>query len=562
VARHISTSAPSLLAVDRLTIHGNAGPLVVDASFVLAPSQRLGLVGRNGGGKSTLLHVLDAVRHGHPPPAHVTVGGGIAWSHGATCGLLPQHPRPADVDATVAAWLDARAGERGSLFLRHEQLAAAMSQGAHDEQTLTAYGEVVHRLSALEAWDYVENRERVVLGLGLDPASLQRRLGEVSGGQATRVALAGLLLSQPDVLLLDEPTNNLDSHGVDFLRGWLRESTAAVLLVSHDRDLLDASATAILSIDEATRVVGMYGGNWSAYVARRRVEFDAQVRAYEEQQARRRELLDSAARIAGRAQGFQAMSQNDFYRSRGKKLARRATVQLARVERQLSALAEPLPPRRPHFVVRHGDPRDAALLQARAISVGHAGADPLIDDFSLTLRHGDRVAIAGASGTGKTSLLRTLLGELPLQAGDVDRPRDLRAGHLAQSQATWNGNLRAVDVVRRVATVTEDEAHVIIASVLFDDVATRPMRSFSAGERRRIELAAMFAARPELLALDEPSNHLDLPTLEMLEEALADYSGALLVVSHDRYPLERLQPQRVIALDAENPTKTTRTTIP
>jgi ATP-binding cassette, subfamily F, member 3 len=295
----------------------------------------------------------------------------------------------------------------------------------------------------------------------------------------------------------------------------------------------------------------MYGGNWSAYVARRRVEFDAQLRAYEEQQARRRELLDSAAHIAGRAQGFQAMSQNDFYRSRGKKLARRATVQLARVERQLSALAEPLPPRRPHFVVRSGDPRDAALLRARAISVGHAGAALLLDDFSLTLHHGDRVAIAGASGTGKTSLLRTLLGELPPQAGDVHRPRDLRACHLAQSQATWNGNLRAVDVVRRVATVTEDEGHVIIASVLFDDVATRPMRSFSAGERRRIELAAMFAARPELLALDEPSNHLDLPTLEMLEEALADYRGALLVVSHDRYLLERLQPQRVIALDAE-----------
>ena len=404
----------------------------------------------------------------------------------------------------------------------------------------------------MQAWDYAEQRERMLGGLGLDPGMLARRLSQVSGGQATRLALAGLLLAQPDVLLLDEPTNNLDSHGVEFLRGWLRRSPAAVLLVSHDRDLLDDVATAIAAIDEATRVVGMYGGNWSAYVAQRAVEFEAATRAYEEQQSRRRELLDSAARIAGRAQGFQSMSQSDFYRARGKKLARRATVQLARVERQLSALDEPLPPRRPHFVVRHGQVRNTALLRARAVTVAHGAAPPLLCDFSLTVHHGDRVALVGPSGAGKTSLLRTLLGEIAPRDGIIERPRDLRVGHLAQAEHRIDPAARAVDVVRRIATLSQDEAHLVVASVVFSDAAALPIGRFSAGERRRIELAALLAAEPELLALDEPANHLDLPTLEMLEAALDDYRGALLLITHDRRMLERARPQRVVRLGVEN----------
>jgi ATPase subunit of ABC transporter with duplicated ATPase domains len=456
-----SSSSPvgvsALLGVDALTLESTSGPLIREVSFVLSPSRRIGLVARNGGGKSTLIEALDAARHGRAAPAYVTVRGRIAWARGATCGFLPQHPHADDVEATAGEWLDARAGEHAALHARERSLAAAMADGAQDEVTLGAYGEVVHRLTALSAWGYAEQRERVLRGLGVDPESLSRPLGAVSGGEATRIALAGLLLARPDVLLLDEPTNNLDTAGVDFLRTWLRASTAALLLVSHDRDLLDDLADEILFVDEATHAVRLYGGNWSFAVAQRRVEFAAQVRDYEEQQARRAALLESAGVVAERAAGFQSMSQNDFYRA--------------------------------------------------------------------------------------------LLGELPPRRGAVERPRDLRVAHLAQSAVPLGDGVRAVDVVRRIATVTEDDAHLIVAAVVFDDAGGRPMARFSAGERRRIELAAMLAARPELLALDEPSNHLDLPTLEMLEEALDEHQGALLLVTHDRRMLARVRPRTVLRLD-------------
>jgi ATPase subunit of ABC transporter with duplicated ATPase domains len=553
VVTRTSSQPAALLSVDGLHIESASGRLIGDASFVLPASGRLGIVGRNGGGKSTLLDVLHAAHAGVPPPSHVAVRGGIAWRRGVSTGMLQQHPRRHDVDGSVAQWLDNAAGSLGALHRRHESLTAAMARGDQDEATLADYGEVVHRLTELEAWDYAEQRERVLQGLGIDAGVLSRPLGAVSGGQATRVALAGLLLSRPDVLLLDEPTTDLDEAGVAYLREWLRSQPAAVLLVSHDRDLLDDVATGILAIDEATHVLAGYGGNYSFYVTQREREFAAQVRAYEEQQSRRSALLASAERISAGAQSFQATSQNDYYRARGKKLARRAVVQLARVERQLSDLEEPRPPRRPQFVVPDVEhSRDGVLLQAHEVSIGHDTAAPLLQGLTLSLHHGDRVAVVGPSGAGKTTLLRVLLGEMPPLSGAVTRPRSLAVGHLAQSVAETSRTARAVDVVRARAAVSEDEAHRIVASVVFSDAGRQPLGRFSAGERRRIELAAIFASRLELLVLDEPGNHLDLPTLEMLEEALDAYRGALLLVTHDRRLLARAGAQRVISLDSSS----------
>jgi ATPase subunit of ABC transporter with duplicated ATPase domains len=544
----VSTSAPAtpLVTISDLTLETAQHVLLESVTLSMPRGRHLALVGRNGSGKTTLLQVIGA-RCGGPRPSHVRVAGGrISVAAGATYAAVAQHPTPDDEAQPADAFVDARAGASAAALRRYTQLASDAT-ALSTEEGMQRLGDAQHEVDALDAWDYVEQRGAVVGGLGLDPAALDRAVGTFSGGEVMRLALAGALLSRADLLLLDEPTNNLDVDAITFLCQWLRASAAAAMVVSHDRAFLDEVVDEVVEIDEHDATLNVYGGNYSFYRERKRAEFEAALRQYEEQVARRDALLVSAGALASSAWRFQARSSNDYYRARGKKVARRATVQLARVERELGSIAEPQRPRRPRIEVPPVAAGRGRILTAEAITIVRAGRT-LVSDFSLILSRGERIGITGPNGSGKTTLLRTLLGEVAPAAGTVGRDPAAKIVHMPQSVVPSAPGETVIDRARRVVPISEDDARSLLGKVVFTDVGRLPLEGFSTGERRRIELAVLFARAPDLVALDEPTNHLDLLTIEMLEEALTEYGGAVLTISHDMRHLENVGVQRVVRL--------------
>ncbi len=504
--------------------------------------RQVALVGRNGSGKSTLLATIDSISRTGSPPGGVTLQGELRLAPGLTVGHLPQSPQLAH-PGMVSGYLDAHGGPGARASAAYRRLAERVAAGATDEGTLGAYGEALEEMERVDGWGHEARREEVLGGLGLDAALLHRPLATLSGGEATRVALAALLLADHELLLLDEPSNNLDAGARDYLAGWLAQAPAAVLLVSHDRELLDR-ATEILEIEEGTGRVLLFGGGYDAFEADRRAALDQRRQAYEEQERRRGRLARSAGLLAERAQSLQSRSQNDFYRGKGAKVARAATAQATRIERELRTLEEPEGPAQPRFVVAAPAVSTGTLLRLQEVRL-ERGQQVLASNLSLAVGAGERVAVVGPNGSGKSTLLSVLAGETPA-SGRVWRNPRLRLGVLPQVVVPQGGDATVLDHVAALVDVAPDDLRPVLGKVLFSDVARRRAADQSEGELRRAVLAGLFCGRPDLLLLDEPTNHIDLATIDLLEAALEEFTGAVIAISHDERFLRRFRPGRTL----------------
>jgi ATPase subunit of ABC transporter with duplicated ATPase domains len=521
-------------------------PLLAGASFALQSGRKVALVGRNGSGKSTLLAALQSMADSGRLPEHVELRGGLTFAPGTMLASLPQSPQLA-FSGTARAYLDVCGGPAAAAFQRHEELMNELAAGTPHDALLREYGEVLESMERLGAWDFPQRLAEVTAGLDLPPHLLAQPLSTLSGGQATRLALAGVLLSPANVILLDEPSNNLDLDSSRFLAGWIRASDAALALVSHDRALIDATIDEVLEIEEHTHSLRLYGGNYSFYAERKREELEARELRFAEQEERRGQLTAAARGLDTRAQRFQGASQNDFYRSKGARVAKAARSQRTRIERELSRVAEPEPPAQPRLTVVQPPARTGLLL--RAVDVGHTYAThPVLAGVSLTVHRGDRLALVGPNGSGKSTLLRLLTGDVAPTAGRVERGHDVRVAHLTQVPAVDDPAASVLDHALRAFPGPADQLRAILGKVLFADPARLRTGDLSLGELRRVECAALFASDADVLALDEPTNHLDLPSITMLETALTEYTGTIVAVSHDERFLEALHPTSILAL--------------
>ena len=526
-------------------VHVERGARLVldDVSLSVGPSSRIGVIGPNGVGKSTLLGVLAGT-------VRPDAGSVELLPPQATVGLLAQELERHGAE-TVRDHLYRRTGADAA---DQELVHAAELLGSGGDDAAERYTSALERWSSLGV-DTLDARIGSVLDeLGLPAGLLALTTDELSGGQAARVALAAILLSRFDLTLLDEPTNDLDFDGLARLERFVAGRAGGIVIVSHDRSFLDRTITSVLEIDEHDRRGRLFEGGWSAYLDERDTARRHAEEAYATYEARRGALLAHARRerqwaTSGVAREKRAprdadKAQRDFRLNRTEKLAARARSTERALER-VERVDKPWEGWELRFAIEDAGRSGQVVLRLDGAVVERG--DFRIGPVDLQLDWAERVMLTGPNGSGKTTLLRAMLGQLPLAAGRRFIGPSVVVGELAQGRRAFAGEASLIQAFTDRNGMTTAGARSLLAKFgLGADHVERPVTSLSPGERTRAELAGFQARGVNLLVLDEPTNHLDLPAIEQLEEALASYTGTLLLVSHDRRLLESVETTRTI----------------
>ncbi len=523
-----------MLTVDRISKSYNLTPVLKDITFSIGPGERAGLIGPNGSGKSTLMRILAG---------HETADSGqvMLTPPGLRVGYLPQGYE-ADAALPLSAVLQGAVGDPRGLEETLVTLSAALADAPDDPELQNEYDRVLTRLANLE-----EGRAAVILSnLGLDAVDPGLPVGYLSGGQKTRLALALVLLNEPEILLLDEPTNHLDIDMLEWLEAWLADYPGAVLIVSHDRTFLDRTVSVIYDLDPTRHTLRAYPGNYTDYLEQYLSERERQLSAWKDQEYEIRRIRQDIARTREQARHVEITTKPNQpgVRRLAKKVARKAASREKKLDRYIASDERVDKPDRSwqmkldfqELGARHIG-RD--VLALRDLSVGYGGA-ALLRDLDLTIRSGQRVVLTGPNGSGKSTLLRTIAGVLPPVAGQVRLGGSVRMGYMAQEQESLDPQATALDTILHAAPMTETEARSFLHYFLFEgDEPLRPIASLSYGERSRLSLASLVAEGCTFLLLDEPISHLDIPSRSRFEEALANFPGTILAVVHDRYFINR-----------------------
>jgi ATP-binding cassette subfamily F protein 3 len=521
------------ISLSNITLVLGAHRLFQGLNWEIQHDQKIGLIGPNGAGKSSLFKIITGEYLPEP-------GGQVTRARGVTVGYLAQQPQLDPAQTAFAAALDGNPRYAG-LQEGLEEVEASLGQPAVYgnpkalERALHRQQVLLDEYLVLGGEGYPERVRGLLLGLGLPATDLEQPLGMLSGGQKKLVGLARLLLLQPTVLLLDEPDNHLDLPGKGYLEKLIRAYPAAVVIVSHDRYLLDACITHIVEIEDG-KLTG-FAGDYSSYVIDKELRLARQEELYQAQQHEIRRLEASIKRLAlwGR------LYDNEKFASRAKAMQNRLD-RMDKVER-------PLLERRRMDLQLNGWRGSNKVLELRRLSKSF-GPRCIFEQIDQVIRHGERVGLIGPNGAGKSVLLRLVLGLEAPDRGEIILGPSVKIGYYAQEHETLDFDQTLIEAVRYAGALSEPAAVAFLIRYLFSyRQATQKVGELSGGERSRLQLALLVLSGANFLLLDEPTNNLDIASAEVLEAALADFVGTVLVISHDRYFLDRTV-DRLLAIEA------------
>lgn len=490
-----------------------------NVSFEIKHGERVGLVGPNGAGKSTLMKCILGLEEADE--------GQIVKDSATTIGYLQQDINLGDDSLAIEiqkAFADVQQWEAQLL-----DVSKQLETNPQDESLLKRLAHIQDRLDWLGGYDYEAQSRRIAYGLGFTDEDLTKSVSEFSGGQKTRINLAKALVRRPDFLFLDEPTNHLDMDMLEWLENYLSSYGGGILIISHDRYFLDRVTTRIVELDHHKAT--SYRGNYSRYVEQREAQHKAQQSAYEKQQEYIRKTEEYI----------------DKYRAGIKsKMARGRQSQLNRLER----LEAPESSEQLKFTFPKAEFSADKVLTVEELFLSYGERD-IVEDISFMIRRGEAVALIGPNGAGKSTLLKAITGELTPEAGFIDIGSRVSVGYFSQEHEELHPQWTAVEEVMSQFNFSEEKARNVLGMFLFrgDDVF-KQVRDLSGGERARLSLLKLFLQGDNFLILDEPTNHLDIPTREVVEEALMGFTGTLLVVSHDRYFLDKVA-KRTLVLEPD-----------
>src|SRR5438874_3730890 len=492
-------------------------------SLQINPSEHVGLVGRNGAGKTTVFRLVNK--------EETPDRGEVASARGLKLGLLAQHVhfKPG---ATVHESALAAFGHLQQIEHEMHELEHRIAEAGDLEKVLERYSDLQHEFEREGGFEYSAKAESILQGLGFDRETWPMETEKLSGGQTNRLGLARLLLAEPDVLLLDEPTNHLDVAAVEWLEEFLQTYESAFVIISHDRYFLDRACRRIIELENGRAT--SYVGNYSAFLLEREERREAQQRAYDNQQ-----------RLIAKTEEF---IRRNLAGQKTKQAKSRRTM-LQRLERVDAVRADQASG---DFRLQEIDRSGTHVLTVNEADIGYVDK-VLARDISLILRRGECLGVIGPNGSGKTTFVKTVLNKIPALAGDVRWGAKVEIGYYAQQLEDLDPRNEIIMELRRVApaNATAGELRSFLARFLFfgDDVY-KHVRDLSGGEKGRLALAKLIYSGVNVLVLDEPTNHLDIPSREALEAALDAYEGTIVTISHDRFFLDRVATQ-ILALDGD-----------
>ncbi|MBK7452410.1 MAG: ABC-F family ATP-binding cassette domain-containing protein [Anaerolineales bacterium] len=521
------------LQLANITLVLGAKRIFENLNWEIQSGQKIGLIGANGAGKSSLFKMIEGE---HSPE----MGGGITRARLITTGYLSQSP---ELDSSLTALDAALAGNPRVAEVHAELERVENSLGDPDvysnERKLQRALEVQHKLieeyHALGGDSYPARVRDLLLGLGLAQSELTKPLSVLSGGQKKLVGLARLLLVRPDILLLDEPDNHLDLPGKMFLEKLIREYDGTVVLISHDRYLLDAAVTHIAELEDGR--LTLFEGDYSSYIT------DKELRL-----ARQEELYQIQKR--GLARMEMALKRYKVWVEFSDKFASRIHAMEARMAR-VDKIEKPNLDRKRMDLRLSGWRGSNKVLELDGISKSF-GSRKIFSGLNETIWHGERVGLIGPNGAGKSVLLRMILGKETPDTGEVKIGPSISIGHYAQEHETLDFNQTVVDAVRYAGEMSEGRATAFLLHYLFTyKQVSQKIGELSGGERSRLQLALVVLSGANFLLLDEPTNNLDIASAEVLEQALEDFVGTVLVISHDRYFLDRTVERLLVIEDGQ-----------
>ena len=488
-----------------------------NVSFEVRSGERIGLVGANGAGKTTLLKCIMGTEEYDK--------GSVKASDGAIIGYLRQDFNYASRtirEEMEYAWKDV-------LYYKDkiEDLTRQLEKNKNEEDLILAYGRAEERFEFLGGYDYESTTRKILTGLGFTDEDWDRDIHSFSGGQKVRINLAAAFVRHPDFLLLDEPTNHLDMNMLEWLEDYLRSYRGGILMISHDRYFLDGAATGIIDLEN--HHIRSFRGGYTRYLETKTNQDRAYEKAYDLQEEHIKETEEYIRRYKAGIKAKQA---------RGRQSQLNRLVRLEKPVHQATL--------RFHF----DPPADCAEKVLDLLRVkGSYGENTLFENLSMHIRKGETVGLIGPNGTGKTTLLKLITGDKKPDTGFIQLGSNVKMGYYSQEQERLHPKPSVLDEVRDTFNFGEKEARNILGMFLFrgDDVF-KTVGMLSGGEKARLSLLCLFLEKPNFLILDEPTNHLDIPTREIMEDAIQAFGGTCLVVSHDRYFLDKVA-TRILEMD-------------
>lgn len=534
-------------------LYKSYGSLTVlsNVSFSLERGQKVALVGGNGTGKTTLLKIVTGIEDADE--------GTVEIIDNARIGYLPQDTTLfGDKNKTISDYLRAVSGinaienQLNKLLLKIE-----------DPINAKRYSEIHEKFEQLDGYTFIRRMEIMLTGFGLENVKLSDDLSILSSGQKSKVVLAGILLKGVDLLILDEPTNNLDLPALIWLEDFLKETKAACIIVSHDRKFLDRVAKKIFELNWDSHTLTIVGGSYSDYIKMREKRISRQKEEYGLQQKEIERLQDQVEKkqIAAVRGSHWRGSDNDKYlrgfkRDRASKSSKTARAIEKRIE-QMDKIEQPV--ERDVFEISLKAEKTPGVLdvQVKNVVAGYSGGFK-IGPISFEIRYGDRVCIMGLNGSGKSTLLKTITGQLPILDGKIEIGSGIIIGNMMQEHETLPRDNTSLQFLMSRARLSQQDSYSKLTKFGFQEKQIKsPIGTLSPGERARLLLALFSAQSVNMLVLDEPTNHLDIEALEALEETLESYRGTVLLVSHDRYFLEKTSLDCAYILSAGFLTKVT-----
>ncbi|MCC7117834.1 MAG: ABC-F family ATP-binding cassette domain-containing protein [Anaerolineales bacterium] len=511
------------IQLSNLTLVLGARRIFENLNWEIQRGQKIGLIGPNGAGKSSLFKLIE----GEYAPE---LGGSVTRARAITTGYLPQHP---ELNPTLTAFESALAGNprMAELHIELEQVESSLGNPeiyGNEKRLQNALEKQSSLLEEYRQWGgdaYPARVRELLLGLGLAQSELTKPLSVLSGGQKKLVGLARLILLNPDVLLLDEPDNHLDLPGKIFLEKLIREYPGSIVLISHDRYLLDAAVTQIAELEDGRLTV--FEGDYSSYMADKALRLTRQEELFRAQQHEITRLAEAIKRFAIWGKVY----DNEKFAAKAKTMQKRLD--------KMEKIEKPVTERR-RMELKLGGWRGSNKVLELAHVAKSFGEKRVFSNLNQTIWHGERVGLIGANGSGKSVLLKMILGQETPEHGEIKLGPSISIGHYSQEHETLDFDQKVVEAVRHAGRMNEGKATAFLLHYLFTyKQVTQKIGELSGGERSRLQLALLVLSGANFLLLDEPTNNLDIASAEVLEQALEDFEGTVLVISHDRYFLDR-----------------------